>query len=140
MSAMWNSFIASFTFDHDSVASLQRKLNRNSQLCTVCGFQPHFHIGKDRVARLILATTSSDYTNFPNSLREYGKTLLEIFDELVAYMYENLKDFEEILMVDGKAVQNFATKPSEKASDHKDKHDADWCRKTYMTTPPASCK
>ena len=36
--AMWNSFIASFIFDHDSVASLLRELNRNSQLRILCGF------------------------------------------------------------------------------------------------------
>ena len=32
--AMWNSFIASFVFDHDSIASLLRELNRNIILCT----------------------------------------------------------------------------------------------------------
>jgi hypothetical protein len=40
---MWNSFIASFIFDHDSIASLLRKLNRNSQLRIICGFQPHIY-------------------------------------------------------------------------------------------------
>ena len=28
-------------FDHDSIASLIRELNRNSQLRMICGFQPH---------------------------------------------------------------------------------------------------
>ncbi len=41
--AMQNSFIASFIFDHDSIASLLRKLNRNSQLRIICGFQPHIY-------------------------------------------------------------------------------------------------
>ena len=41
--AMWNSFIASFIFDHDSIASLLRELNRNSQLRIICGFQPHIY-------------------------------------------------------------------------------------------------
>lgn len=136
VSAMWNSFIASFIFDHDSIASLLRELNRNSQLRTVCGFQPHFHAGKDGAAKLILAPTPSAYTNFINNLRECGEELREIFDGLVAYMYENLEDFGEILMVDGKAIQSFATKPSEKASGRKGEHDADWCRKTYTTTTP----
>lgn len=40
---MWNSFIASFIFDNDSVASLLRELNRNSQLYIICGFQPHIY-------------------------------------------------------------------------------------------------
>ena len=41
--AMQNSFIASFIFDHDSIASLLRELNRNSQLRIICGFQPHIY-------------------------------------------------------------------------------------------------
>ena len=41
--AMWNAFIASFLFDHDSIASLLRELNRNSQLRILCGFQPHLY-------------------------------------------------------------------------------------------------
>ena len=41
--AMWNSLIASFIFDHDSIASLLRELNRNSQLRIICGFQPHIY-------------------------------------------------------------------------------------------------
>ena len=40
---MWNSFIASFIFDHDSIASLLRELNRNSRLRIICGFQPHIY-------------------------------------------------------------------------------------------------
>ena len=133
---MWNSFIASFLFDHDSIASLIRELNRNSQLRMICGFQPHFHTGKDGVAKLMLAPTASAYTNFINNLRECKTELREMFDELVRYMYQNLSDFGDILMVDGKAIQSFATKPSEKNSGHKGEHDADWCRKTYTTTTP----
>ena len=30
-------------FDHDSIASLIRELNRNSQLRMICGFQPHIY-------------------------------------------------------------------------------------------------
>ena len=30
VTALWNSFVASFIFDHDSVASLLRELKRNS--------------------------------------------------------------------------------------------------------------
>lgn len=119
-----------------SVASLLRELNRNSQLRMVSGFQSHFHTGKDGVTRLMLAPPPSAYTNFINNLRERREELREMFDGLVSYMYENLEDFGEILMVDGKAVQSFATKPSEKASGHKGEHDADWCRKTYTTATP----
>ena len=38
--AMWNSFIASFLFEHPTVESLLRELRRNKQLRTICGFEP----------------------------------------------------------------------------------------------------
>ncbi len=78
--AMWNSFIASFIFDHDSIASLLRELNRNSQLRIICGFQPHIYSvltnKKDEYGKRIsesrykLAPTASAYTNFLNNLKE----------------------------------------------------------------------
>ncbi len=84
----------------------------------------------------LLAPGASAYTNFINNLRECRGELREVFDGLVSYMYENLPDFGDILMADGKAVQSFATKPSRKAGGHKGEHDADRCRKTYTTTTP----
>lgn len=137
VSAMWNSLLASFLFDHDSIASLIRELNRNSQLRMVCGFQPHFHTGKDGTIKLMLAPGASAYTNFINNLRECKTELREVFDCLVKYMYENLPDFGDILMVDGKAVQSFAARLSKKESGHRGEHDADWCRKTYTAATPS---
>lgn len=145
--AMWNSFIASFIFDHDSIASLLRELNRNSQLRILCGFQPHPYSvltgEKDGYGRRIresgykLAPTASAYTNFLNNLRKCQDKLREMFDSLVEYMYENLPDFGELLVTDGKAVQSYATKTSKKKnSGNRGERDADWCRKTYTTTKP----
>jgi len=144
--AMWNSFVASFIFDHDSIASLIRELNRNSQLRLLCGFQPHLYSvltkEKDEYGRRIreekykLAPTASAYTNFLNNLRECQAELREMFDSLVEYMYENLADFGEILAADGKAVQSYAAKLSNKNSGNRGEKDADWCRKTYTTTKP----
>lgn len=112
---MWNSFIASFIFDHDSVASLLRELNSNSQLRIICGFQPHIYSvltdKKDKYGKRIkesrykLAPTASAYTNFLNNLKECEDELREMFDTLVKYMYENLNDFGEIIAADGKAIQ-----------------------------------
>ena len=142
--AMWNSFIASFVFDHDSIASLLRELNRNSQLRILCGFQPHIYsvltkqkdeFGKRiRESRYKLAPTASAYTNFLNNLRECQDELREMFDILVKYMYENLDNFGSILAADGKAIQSFATGISQKDSGNRGERDADWCRKTYTTT------
>lgn len=142
--AMWNSFIASFIFNHDSIASLIRELNRNSQLRLLCGFQPHIYSvrtkqrdeygRKIRETRYKLAPTASAYTNFLNNLRECQKELREMFDTLVEYMYDNLDDFGTTLAADGKAIQSFATKQSKKNSGNRGERDADWCRKTYTTT------
>ena len=142
--AMWNSFIASFIFDHDSIASLLRELNRNSQLRIICGFQPHIYSvltnRKDEYGKRIkenrykLAPTASAYTNFLNNLKECENELREMFNELVKYMYENLKDFGEMVAADGKAIQSFATKISEKDSGNRGERDANWCKKEYTTT------
>ena len=34
----------------------------------------------------------------------------EMFEEMVQYMYEHLEHFEEILMIDGKAIDSFVQK------------------------------
>ena len=144
--AMWNSFIASFIFDHDSIASLLRELNRNSQLRIICGFQPHIYSvltdKKDEYGKRIsesrykLAPTASAYTNFLNNLKECEQESREMFDTLVKYMYENLNDFGEIMAADGKAIQSYAGKISKKNSGNKGEMDADCCRKEYTITKP----
>lgn len=144
--AMWNALIASFIFDHDSIASLLRELNRNSQLRILCGFQPHLYTvltrEKDEYGRRIwipkqkLVPSASAYTNFLNNLRKCQNELREMFDSLVEYMYEHLSDFGEILAADGKAIQSYATKTSKKDSGNRGERDADWCQKTYTTTKP----
>lgn len=144
--AMWNSFIASFIFDHDSIASLLRELNRNSQLRIICGFQPHIYsvltdkkdeYGKRiRESRYKLAPTASAYTNFLNNLKECEQELREMFDTLVKDMYENLNGFGEIMAADGKAIQSYARRISKKKSGNKGERDADWCMKEYTITKP----
>ena len=109
-------------FDHDSIASLIRELNRNSQLRMICGFQPHIYSvlidekdkygRKKREMRYKLAPTASAYTNFLNNLKECQQELREMFYLLIKYMYENLDDFGTILAADGKAIQSFANKIS----------------------------
>lgn len=38
--AMWNSLVASFLFEHETVEGLLRELRRNKQLRALCGFEP----------------------------------------------------------------------------------------------------
>lgn len=135
---------ASFIFDHDSVASLLRELNRKSQLRIICGFQLYIYsvltdkkgkYGKRiRESRYKLAPTASAYTNFLNNLKECEGELREMFDTLVKYMYENLNGFGEIIAADGKAIQSYAIRISEKNSGNRGEKDANWCQKNYTTT------
>ena len=135
--AMWNSFIASFLFEHGTMESLLRELCRNKQLRTVCGFKPKTVKQKDGSLKVYPAPSASAYSKFLKNLMSCREELDEIFTELVLYMYQNLEHFGEILMVDGKAIQSFGTKNSKnKKSGKRGEHDADWCKKQYSTGTP----
>ena len=66
--AMWNSFIASFIFDHDSIASLLRELNRNSQRY---GFHPKYN--DKRIFRIPLKTDPRIFTKLARSSDKWKK-------------------------------------------------------------------
>lgn len=133
--AMWNSFIASFLFEHPTVDSLLRELRRNNQLRKICGFELKTVRQKDGIYKIYTAPSASAYSNFLKNLKECQEELTATFEELVEFMYEHLEHFGENLMVDGKAIQSCATKLSKKAkSGARGEHDADWCRKTYTVT------
>lgn len=142
--AMWNSLIAGFIFNHGSIASLIRELNRNSQLRLICGFQPHFYTQKIKKNGKLeertgykLAPTAAAYSNFMKNLKKCREEWMGIFDSLVEYMYDNLDGFGNILAADGKAIQSFATKiSSNKKSGARGEKDADWSQKTYSSTKP----
>lgn len=133
--AMWNSFLASFVFEHRSISDLLRELKRNRQLREMCGFELKYIKNKDGSIQMMLAPTNSAYTNFLNNLKLCNEEIREAFDSLVKYMYENLDLFGEILGVDGKAIQSFATNYSKKSErDGRRDKDADWCMKEYTTS------
>lgn len=135
--AMWNSFVASFLFEHETAESLLRELRRNKQLRTVCGFETKTVKQKDGSIKAYVAPSSSAYSNFIQNLMECQEELKEMFMEMVVFMYDNLEDFGKILMVDGKAIQSFATKPSTDAkSGRRGEWDADWCKKQYTVSGP----
>lgn len=130
--AMWNSFIASFLFEHETAESLLRELRRNKQLRTVCGFEPKAVKQRDGGIKVYVAPSASAYSKFLKNLKSCQKELDEMFTGLVIYMYENLEHFGEILMADGKAIQSFGTKTSKnRKSGCRGEHDADWCQKQY---------
>ncbi len=102
--AMWNSFIASFLFEHETAESLLRELRRNKQLRTLCGFEPKAVKQKDGSIKIYVAPSASAYSKFLKNLMPCQEELNEMFTGLVLYMYENLEHFGETLMVDGKAI------------------------------------
>lgn len=68
--AMWNSFIASFLFGHETVESLLRELRRNKQLRTLCGFEPKSVKQKDGSFKIYAAPSSGSYSKFLKNLME----------------------------------------------------------------------
>lgn len=130
--AMWNSFIASFLFEHETVESLLRELRRNKQLRTICGFEPKAVKQQDGSTKIYVAPSASAYSKFLKNLMSCQGELTEMFEDMVAFMRENLEHFGETLMVDGKAIQSFGRKISTKrTSGGRGEQDADWCKKQY---------
>ena len=74
-----------------------------------------------RESRYKLAPTASAYTNFLNNLKECEDELREMFDTLVKYMYKNLNGFGKIIAADGKAIQSYIRRISEKNSGNEER-------------------
>jgi hypothetical protein len=134
---MWNAFLASFVFEHRNIADLLRELNRNSQLREICGFKARKINWKSKEEKIMLAPTASSFSNFLKNVQSCQKEIKEAFEELTKYMYENLETFGETLMIDGKAIQSYATKNSNnKKAGNRGEKDADWAKKEYTTYDP----
>lgn len=133
--AMWNSFLASFVFEHQNISDLLRELKRNRQLREMCGFEPRPIKMKDGSIKILLAPPNSAYTNFLNNLKQCREEIREAFGRLVEYMYDHIEHFGEILAADGKAIQSYAANYSKKTErDGRRDKDADWCRKEYTAS------
>lgn len=135
--AMWNSLVASFLFEHETVEGLLHELRCNKQLRALCGFEPKTVRQKDGTIKVYVAPSASAYSKFLKNLKQCQEELTDMFTELVFYMYRHLEHFGEILMVDGKAIQSFGTKLSKNSkSGECGEHDADWCKKQYSASGP----
>lgn len=133
--AMWNSFIASFLFEHETINGLLRELRRNKQLRYICGFSTKRVKQKNGSIKIFTAPPASAYSKFLKNLMECQEELNEMFTNLVPFMHNNLEHFGEILMVDGKAIQSFGRKISKnKKSGCRGEHDANWSKKQYSTS------
>lgn len=127
---MWNTFIASFVFNHRSVNDLLRELSRNSQLRQICGLKPVFFKQKDEAYKMEIVPSEAAYSRFLANLIKCEKEMEETFNNLVDYMYENLEGFGEDLAGDGKAIQSYATSNG-KGRDRRSDKEANWGVKKY---------
>ena len=77
--AMWNTFIASYVFNHRSVNDLLRELSRNSQLRQVCGIKPRYRKQKDGTYKRYIVPSEAAYSRFLSNLLKSNKDLFHIF-------------------------------------------------------------
>lgn len=120
---IWNSILAGIVFQHASVESLRRELQRNAQLRELCGF--------NTVQGNQSIPPSSSYSRFIRNLLKYPEELDIIFAKLINQAYETLPDFGRNLAIDSKAIRSCANKPSEKPADGRRDTDANFGKKTY---------
>lgn len=127
--AVWNSMLAGIVFEHVSVESLRRELQRNAQLRQVCGFD---------VLRGALAVPPQwVYTRFLGKLFRHQAEIDRMLDALVDRLETLLPDLGCRLAVDSKAIASHAKAPRKDADsgpqkpDGRRDRDADWGTKTY---------
>ncbi len=128
--AMWNTFVASYVFNHRSISALLRELSRNSQLRQICGLKPKWFKQKDGTYRMSIVPTEAAYSRFLSNLLKCKNEMDEAFEELRKYMYDNLEDFGKELAGDGKALQSYA-RSNGKVKDRRADQDANWGVKKY---------
>jgi hypothetical protein len=138
---MWRAFLASFVFQHPTVAALIRELKRNSQLREVCGFQTRIIRTKKGSYRYQLAPTEAAFSRFVKKLLQHQGLLDVMFHELVDEMYVSLDGFGEILALDGKIIPSYAKGPNQnKQEDGRRDTEANFTIKQYTTTTPSGEK
>lgn len=128
---VWNSFLAGQIFQHASIESLRRELQRNGQLRHVCGFDP--------CRGLAAVPPSSVYTRFLKLLFSCHEQVDQMFADLVAELQELLPGFGNVLAIDGKAIQshgNARRKGADNTPDGRRDTDANLGTKTYKGKKP----
>jgi hypothetical protein len=124
----WNSIIAGVVYQHISMESLRRELQRNGELRQLCGF--------DVLRGLTAVPTSEAYSRFLAKLIRYEEEINKMLNELVKNLTDILPDFGEMLAIDGKAIQSHANGKNnneDKNSDGRRDMDADWGKKEYSS-------
>jgi hypothetical protein len=100
--AMWNLVIAGVIFEHNSMASLLRELNRNKQLVHLCGFG----FGK--------LPEAHNMSRFIALLIAHEADVEEMFTGLSDCLYELLKDYGKETAIDSKWLHSAANAESKR--------------------------
>jgi transposase len=123
---VWNSLLAGIVFQHPSIASLRRELQRNGQLMQVCGFE--LALGSATVPPAWV------YSRFLKTLMRHQDEVDSMFAALVTQMQTVLPDFGEILAHDGKALPSLGTPAKDlRVRDGRKEQDANWGKKVYKS-------
>ena len=103
--AIWNSILVGIVYEHVSIESLRRELNRNAKLREMCGFNPI--LGANSVP------SKSAYNRFISKLVIHEPIVREMFDCLVKDLVVLFPNFGINFAGDGKAIHSFG-KPSKR--------------------------
>jgi len=120
--AIWNSIIAGVVFQHISIESLRRELQRNGELRALCGFNP--------LPGSAAVPPSWVYTRFLKNLMAEMEGIRGMFDHLVELVREELPDLGQNIAGDSKALPSLG-KATDKDADGRRETDADWGKKKY---------
>lgn len=137
---MWNSMLAGVIYQHISVESLRRELQRNGELREICGFEG--------AAGIDAVPTAAAYSRFLANLIKHEAEINNMFNELVQKLTKLLPrlhgraanavcdqpDLGKHLAIDGKAISSLANGKKDDQSESKDRRsdvDADWGKKEY---------
>ncbi len=110
--------LAGVVFQHASIESLRRELQRNGQLRYVCGLSG--------------VPSSAAYTRFLRGVIRHGEEIDAIFERMVEELATLLPGFGQRAALDGKALPSFAKhKASSAVPDGRRDTDGDYGKKTY---------
>lgn len=126
--ASWNALLASYVFQHPSVAALLRELRRNAELRQLCGFD----LSKGQQA----VPSPWAFSRFMRRVIAHRTKVRAMFEILVDELAEWLPDLGEYLAADGKALASFG-RPKGQGGDGRTERDADWGAKTKVWTDKA---
>ncbi|MDE0291569.1 MAG: transposase [Candidatus Dadabacteria bacterium] len=146
VAAMWKALIAGIVFQHESIESLIRELNRNSSLLAVCGFCPvplqsrtRYETGGAGVIAIDSpprspAPGSFNFSRFLSNvvkLEERRGLVSGMIEEMRGELMRLLPDFGENLGYDGKALRSNSTGNRNRKTGKTSDPEADWGKHEY---------